>query len=59
VSTTEDFNDQTRIPHAAGCDNAVDEAALLVALEEAELDIKGGRLVSHEEMKKRVESWCG
>ena len=37
--------------------DVAEEIALLSALNEAESDIKDGRLVSNEEMRARLEKW--
>jgi predicted transcriptional regulator len=46
-----------RLPDDAGLRDIEEELAILAALEEAEDDIRQGRIVDNEEMKARVERW--
>ncbi len=45
------------LPEDASYGDFMDELAVLTALDEAEEDIKSGRLVSHEEVKKQFAQW--
>jgi predicted transcriptional regulator len=46
-----------RLPDDINYRDVAEEIALLSALNEAESDIKDGRLVSNEEMRARLEKW--
>jgi predicted transcriptional regulator len=46
-----------RLPNDAQLRDIEEELALLRALAEAEDDIQNGRLVSHDEMKARLQRW--
>jgi hypothetical protein len=46
-----------RLPDDIDFRDASDEIALLAAVEEAERDIKEGRLISDDEMKLRIAQW--
>jgi hypothetical protein len=46
-----------RLPEDIDFRDVVDEIALLAAVNEAEADIKGGHLISNEQMKARIEKW--
>ena len=46
-----------RLPEDANLRDIEEELAFLSALQEAEGDIQGGRLVSNEEMKARLQEW--
>jgi len=46
-----------RLPDDADFRDVTEEIALLAAVQEAEADIKAGRVVSNEEMKKRITEW--
>ena len=46
-----------RLPDDADLRDIGEELALLAALQEAEEDIRAGRVVSNEVMKTRVERW--
>ncbi len=46
-----------RLPNDIDFRDVTDEVALLAAVQEAERDIEGGRLVSNEEMKSRIAQW--
>ena len=45
------------LPEDANYEAVSEELAILAALDEAEEDIRAGRIVSHEEVKKRFASW--
>ena len=46
-----------RLPDDINYRDVAEGIALLSALNEAESDIKDGRLVSNEEMRARLEKW--
>ena len=46
-----------RLPDDIDFRDVTDEIALLAAVNEAECDIEGGRLISNEEMKSRIAQW--
>jgi predicted transcriptional regulator len=46
-----------RLPDEATFDDIADEIAFLAAIREGEEDVKQGRIISNEEMKKRLDSW--
>lgn len=46
-----------RLPEDAGFQDVSEEIALLAAVQEAEDDIRAGRLVSHDAMKTRMAGW--
>jgi predicted transcriptional regulator len=46
-----------RLPDDIDFRDVADEIALLAAVQEAERDIKQGRLISNEEMKSRIGQW--
>ena len=46
-----------RLPSDANFRDVTEEIALLAAVQEAERDIKDGRLVSNDEMKSRIAQW--
>jgi predicted transcriptional regulator len=48
-----------RLPDDVDFRDVAEEVALLAAVNEAEADIREGRLVSHAEMKDRVAKWSG
>jgi predicted transcriptional regulator len=45
------------LPGDASYDDLQEEVRILAALEEAESDIREGRVVSHEEAKRRLAQW--
>jgi predicted transcriptional regulator len=45
------------LPEDASYEDVQEEIRILAALEEAEVDIREGRLVSHDEAKKRLAQW--
>ncbi|MCX6937849.1 MAG: hypothetical protein NTU80_08115 [Verrucomicrobia bacterium] len=45
------------LPEDANYEVVSEELAILAALDEAEEDISAGRIISHEEVKKRFASW--
>ena len=45
------------LPEDASYEAVSEELAILSALDEAEGDIRAGRVISHEEIKKRLSSW--
>ena len=45
------------LPEAATFDEILEHLATLAAICEGQADVKAGRVISHEEMKKRVASW--
>lgn len=46
-----------RLPDDIGFRDVEEEIALLAAVQEAEDDIRDGRLVSNQEMKSRIQEW--
>ena len=46
-----------RLPDEAGFTDIAEEIAFLAAIREGEEDVKQGRFISNEEMKKRLDSW--
>ena len=46
-----------RLPDDADFRDVTEEIALLAAVQEAEADIQAGRVVSNDEMKKRIDEW--
>lgn len=49
-----------RLPDNVGYQEIANEIAFLAAISEAESDIKAGRVISHEEIRCRLESFdCG
>ena len=47
-----------RLPEDMDFHDATDEIAFLAALNEAELDIAQGKVVSNEEMSARISKWA-
>jgi predicted transcriptional regulator len=45
------------LPDDASYEQLQEEVEILAALEEAESDIREGRVVSHEEAKRRLAQW--
>jgi predicted transcriptional regulator len=45
------------LPEDASYEDLQEEIRILAALEEAEVDIREGRVVSHDEAKKRLAQW--
>ena len=45
------------LPEDASYEVVSEEVSVLAALEEAEEDIRAGRVTSHDEVKKRFLSW--
>jgi predicted transcriptional regulator len=45
------------LPEDASYDELQEELKILAALDEAEADIREGRVVSHEEVKRRLTQW--
>jgi predicted transcriptional regulator len=46
-----------RLPEEASFQDIADEIAFLAAVREGEEDVKHGRVISNDEMKKRLEQW--
>jgi hypothetical protein len=46
-----------RLPDDANLKDVAEEIAFLVALQEGDEDLKQGKILSNEEMKKRLDSW--
>jgi predicted transcriptional regulator len=46
-----------RLPEEASFHDIAEEVAFLAALREGEEDVKQGRIISNEEMKRRLDSW--
>ena len=46
-----------RLPEEATFSDIADEIAFLAALREGQQDVKDGRVISNEEMKRRLDSW--
>ena len=46
-----------RLPEEASLHDIAEELALLAAVREGQQDLKDGRVVSNEEMKRRLDSW--
>jgi predicted transcriptional regulator len=46
-----------RLPNEATFQDIADEIAFLAALREGEEDLKKGRVISNEEMKRRLDQW--
>lgn len=46
-----------RLPDDVDFRDVTEEIALLAAVQEAESDIEAGRVVTNEEMKKRIIEW--
>jgi hypothetical protein len=46
-----------KLPEAATVEEIGEHIAILAALQRAKLASKNGRVVSHEEVKKRLFSW--
>jgi predicted transcriptional regulator len=47
------------MPDEATLEEIVDELALLAAIRQGRQDIRAGRFLSHEEMKKQATAWAG
>ena len=47
----------TETPATTDKQVAVEELAILAAIREGQADIEAGRVVSHEEVKRRSASW--
>lgn len=45
------------LPEDASYDQLQEEVKILAALDEAEADIREGRVASHEEVKRRLAQW--
>jgi predicted transcriptional regulator len=45
------------LPEDVSYEAVSDELSILAALNEAEEDISAGRVISHDEVKKRFASW--
>ena len=45
------------MPEDASYDELSQEVKIVAALEEAEQDVRAGRVVSHEEAKRRLSQW--
>ncbi len=45
------------LPEDASYNDLQEEVKILAALEEADSDIREGRVVSHEEVKRRLAQW--
>ena len=48
-----------RLPEDIDFNDVKNEVAFLAAVQEAEEDITAGRLVTNEEMKRRIVAWTG
>ena len=46
-----------RLPDDLDYKDVADEIAFLVAVQEAEHDIKAGHLISNQQMKSRISEW--
>jgi predicted transcriptional regulator len=46
-----------RLPEEASLQDISEELAFLAAVREGEQDLKDGRVVCNEEMKRRLDSW--
>jgi len=46
-----------RLPQDADFGDVVEEVAFLAAIQEAEDDIREGRIVLHDQMKARLQTW--
>ena len=46
-----------KLPEDASYDELQEEVKILAALDEAESDIREGRVVPHEEAKRRLAQW--
>jgi predicted transcriptional regulator len=46
-----------RLPEQVSIEEIADEIAILAAIQKGERDADSGRVVSHDEMKKRLASW--
>jgi predicted transcriptional regulator len=46
-----------RLPEQVNIEEIADEIAILAAIQKGERDADSGRVVSHDEMKKRLGSW--
>ena len=46
-----------RLPDDIDYRDVAEEIALLAAINEAELDIQEGRIISNDQMKERLEKW--
>ncbi len=46
-----------KMPAKATMDEIVEELAILAAIQRGEEAAEEGRVISHDEMKKRVKSW--
>jgi predicted transcriptional regulator len=46
-----------RLPGEANLRDIAEEVAFLAAVREGEQDLKDGRVVCNEEMKRRLDSW--
>jgi predicted transcriptional regulator len=47
------------MPEEATFEEILDELVLLAAIRQGRQDIRAGRFLSHEEMKKQVAAWTG
>jgi predicted transcriptional regulator len=46
-----------QLPEHASFEEIVEEIAILAAIQKGERDANAGRVVSHDDVKKRLESW--
>ncbi len=46
-----------QLPEHASIKEIAEEIAILAAIKKGEHDADAGRVVSHDDMKKRLESW--
>jgi predicted transcriptional regulator len=46
-----------RLPDEASFHDIAEEVAFLAAIREGEQDLKQGKVISNQEMKRRLESW--
>ena len=46
-----------QMPEDASLEEISEEIAILAAIKRGEDDIAAGRVISHEEMKKRIAEW--
>ena len=45
------------LPEGATFDEILEHLAILAAICQGQEDVKNGRVISHEEMKRRVATW--
>lgn len=47
-----------RLPDDAGFEDIAEEVAFLAAVREGEEQLQAGKVISNEEMKRRLDSWA-